>query len=338
VVEYCTITVNQVGIRCSGSAAPVIAEGDSIGCGLRGIICQGTSHPSMGGAVIDACNIGILAKGSSYPAIGTCRVKGCQKGVSLEGSASPAFEVGCEFYDNGVGLYLNGNGNGVVTMDGCTVRDNDTYGIEVLGSTHIEVSHSEIRDNSEGIVAFGSADCLLGTSSPEEAGYNNIYGNPVCNVRNATTAGDTLLAENCWWGSVPPDTARICGLVDYQPYLTGEAQLMLPPGGPQWRAGSGQIVELQQMLPMPAKDYVTVCYSVNNPGAKVNLSVFNVRGQKVATLVDKWMDPGAHTVAWRRTSERGGTVEPGVYFCVLQADGSTVEARKLVVVGGSATR
>jgi len=56
----------------------------------------------------------------------------------------------------------------------------------------------------------------------------------------------------------------------------------------------------------------------------VRLTVLNVRGQKVATLVDGTRAAGTHTIAWDGRNERGGAVSSGVYFVRVEACGEAV--------------
>jgi len=58
----------------------------------------------------------------------------------------------------------------------------------------------------------------------------------------------------------------------------------------------------------------------------VTLVVFNIVGQRVATVVDGPMGAGEHTIRWD-----GGKVASGVYFCRLQA-GEQVTTRKMLLL------
>ncbi len=60
--------------------------------------------------------------------------------------------------------------------------------------------------------------------------------------------------------------------------------------------------------------------------ASVSLEVFDVRGRRVAVLVDGTLPPGSHDVRWDASS----TVSAGVYFLRLLA-GDLVDRRRLVV-------
>ena len=55
--------------------------------------------------------------------------------------------------------------------------------------------------------------------------------------------------------------------------------------------------------------------------ARVNISIYNVNGQLVETLVDGQMEAGIHTVTWDGTDVNGSRVARGVYFCRMNAEG-----------------
>ena len=334
--KYCSIYDNQqAGIKCAGNAAPDIGEGTSLARIFRGILCLNTSQPTIhDSVVVDSCNIGIFAKGSSSPTIRDCEVKRCQKGISVVAGSDPDSIKCCNIHNNwDAGLFINTDGTNTLTVDGCDVYDNPTYGIQCTGTSDVVVQNTEVYDNEEGVSVYGTAQVLLGKDATGEAGYNNIYGNSVCNVRNATTSGDTLYAENCWWGQAPPDTSKICGVVDYVPYLTEEVDLAPPFSDFEWEEHEGSLISLGPLVPNPLNGHVTIAYRVMAPGSHVSVKIVNVLGQTVSTVTDQWKGPGQYTVTWNRTNDKGSRVEAGVYFCVLHAGDMTTQSKKVVVVG-----
>ena len=62
----------------------------------------------------------------------------------------------------------------------------------------------------------------------------------------------------------------------------------------------------------------------------VRLSVYDLAGQRVRTLVDGERGAGGLAVTWDRADDTGRAVPAGVYFCRLEAEGTSV-SRKLVV-------
>ncbi len=67
----------------------------------------------------------------------------------------------------------------------------------------------------------------------------------------------------------------------------------------------------------------------------VRLEVFNILGQRVATLVDGEQPAGFHTASWDATDEAGQAVGAGVYLYRLSSDG--VQAtRSMLLIDGQA--
>ncbi len=63
----------------------------------------------------------------------------------------------------------------------------------------------------------------------------------------------------------------------------------------------------------------------------VRLEIFDVRGARVATLVDGIQSPGEYTVGWSGMSDTGNAVASGVYFYRLETPGQVL-TRKMVLV------
>ena len=58
---------------------------------------------------------------------------------------------------------------------------------------------------------------MIGRYSTSDGGYNNLV-NTACNV--LVTSGNTIYAENNWWGTTDPNYFKITGGVSYSPYCT----------------------------------------------------------------------------------------------------------------------
>jgi len=82
---------------------------------------------------------------------------------------------------------------------------------------------------------------------------------------------------------------------------------------------------LKQNYPNPFNPMTTIYYELPMT-TDVDLSIFNLLGQKVATLVNKKQAPGRYQVQW----DAGGFAS-GVYYYRLSS-GKFVETKKLVLV------
>jgi methionine-rich copper-binding protein CopC len=87
---------------------------------------------------------------------------------------------------------------------------------------------------------------------------------------------------------------------------------------------------LAQNYPNPFNPSTEVGFSLPID-ADVELSVFNVLGQKVTTLAYGRMPAGNHTVTWQGTSSDGTPVASGIYFYRISA-GNFVETKKMMLL------
>lgn len=74
--------------------------------------------------------------------------------------------------------------------------------------------------------------------------------------------------------------------------------------------------------PNPFNPTATIEYSILQTGP-VNLSVFNIRGQRVKTLINGYHERGMHRMVWNGRDEYNRGVASGLYFIRLEAAGKT---------------
>ena len=87
---------------------------------------------------------------------------------------------------------------------------------------------------------------------------------------------------------------------------------------------------LAQNYPNPFNPETDISYNLPQ-GCHVKLSVFNIMGQKVRTLVDEYQTAGHKTVQWDARDHIGEEVASGVYFYRLQA-GEYSQVRKMLML------
>ena len=91
---------------------------------------------------------------------------------------------------------------------------------------------------------------------------------------------------------------------------------------------------LGQNYPNPFNPSTIIPYQLPTAG-HVRLDVFNLLGQRLATLVDAERSAGVHTAQWDATDAAGRAVGAGVYIYRLSSGGMT-ESRRMVLVDGQA--
>jgi len=89
-------------------------------------------------------------------------------------------------------------------------------------------------------------------------------------------------------------------------------------------------IGLSQNYPNPFNPTTEIQYTI--PMAQdVSLTVYDILGRKVKSLVDQKVKPGVYTVTWDGTNTAGHTVASGVYFYRLDAKDVT-KVKKMVLI------
>ena len=87
--------------------------------------------------------------------------------------------------------------------------------------------------------------------------------------------------------------------------------------------------------PNPFNPETNISFSIagsEDNNQKVSISVFNIRGQKVKTLVDKSIELGRYSVIWDSKDQNGKSVSSGIYFYKLEVDGKTIKSKKMLLL------
>jgi hypothetical protein len=87
---------------------------------------------------------------------------------------------------------------------------------------------------------------------------------------------------------------------------------------------------LAQNYPNPFNPSTIISFDVPTR-SRVAVSIYNVLGQKVKSLVDEDMAPGKYTKDWDGTNVTGSKVSSGIYFYKMEA-GSFVSTKKMVML------
>ncbi len=90
------------------------------------------------------------------------------------------------------------------------------------------------------------------------------------------------------------------------------------------------VVSLQN-YPNPFNPETNINYSIPEEG-KVEVSIYNVKGQKVKTLVNETQISGEHTVVWNGTNKQNKRVASGVYFYKLEVNNSKLLINKMLLL------
>ena len=88
---------------------------------------------------------------------------------------------------------------------------------------------------------------------------------------------------------------------------------------------------LADNFPNPFNPATTIQYALPQ-AADVELTVYNVVGQPVRTLVAEHQSAGRYAVEWDATNDSGHSLSSGMYFYRLQAGGEFLEVKKMLLL------
>jgi hypothetical protein len=202
----------------------------------------------------------------------------------------------------------------------------------LIGDTHILVARV-VDDATPGCKGWSRSD-----TAPADGGPRWILGPP-----GRTLAGEaTVLLRIPAGYRLAPERTAVCRLQDghWIPLPRTDA-----PAG--WIGGRTErlgIFELRFMetiqeiiktavtgnYPNPFNPETTIRFQLSMGGRTV-LTVHDVRGRRVTTLVDDDMPAGIHHVRWDGRNSQGRSVASGIYFCRLDVGGESSSA-KLVLL------
>lgn len=127
-------------------------------------------------------------------------------------------------------------------------------------------------------------------------------------------------------GEIEPDQRGFRGSASGGVDLEVHGIVIGPVGVPDL---SGLAFRLDPVRPNPALRGATIGFSI--PASRnVELSIFDVQGRRVRTVLKEERAAGEHSARWDGLTDRGAAAISGVYFAVLTA--GTLHATRSVVL------
>jgi hypothetical protein len=161
--------------------------------------------------------------------------------------------------------------------------------------------------------------------------YSIDFLDPCCTLLEGWVSIQMLHPDFVWYWSNSHGFDHFCMQTDvhgYWPIYTYDydtAFCLTGGGGGTTDIDTPQSLQLNQNYPNPFNPTTTIDYSLTQP-EQVNLSVFNMTGELVATLVNGEVPVGNHSVTFNAS-----TLPSGLYFYTLTA-GNYTDTRKMVLI------
>ncbi|MFC1898368.1 T9SS type A sorting domain-containing protein [Candidatus Cloacimonadota bacterium] len=89
--------------------------------------------------------------------------------------------------------------------------------------------------------------------------------------------------------------------------------------------------ELNGIYPNPFNPTTTIAFSITNDQQKTEISIYNLKGQKIITLVDDTFSAGKHTVMWNGTDSNGKKLASGMYLSKMKTADYT-STKKMILL------
>ena len=208
----------------------------------------------------------------------------------------------------------------------------------ISGGTHttVDVSHCNIQDGIAGIYNeddVNTVNWLEGniSSDPQFIGAGNYQlaaNSPCIDAGIQDTTGlfippwDLLNNHRVWDGDNDGNATIDMGCYEHgsEEYLGIEdTEIIIPTK-----------IEMNN-YPNPFNPSTTISFSLTHSG-QVELVVYNIKGQKVKTLIDCYMSPGRNDAIWSGRDNDNRQAASGTYFVKLSVDGVEKSVQKMLLL------
>ena len=176
--------------------------------------------------------------------------------------------------------------------------------------------------------------------------YNAVEGE----IHKVTPDGEVLWSRDYLDNGQPayPDYIGVCDNKGYQHtngdyiYCGTTDRGSLFPELVLLRVNADGLVSIEEETLSPCKDIklinypnpfnpkTTIEYSIPQD-SKVELKIYNIKGQKVRILVNELLPAGEHSAIWNGKDSNGNRVSSGIYFYKLEA-GDFQKVRKMILL------
>ncbi len=94
--------------------------------------------------------------------------------------------------------------------------------------------------------------------------------------------------------------------------------------------GISNLIDLNN-YPNPFNPTTTISFSIPEE-SKVELSIYNIKGQKIKSLLNGQITAGEHSIVWNGEDDEVKKVSSGVYLYKLNVDGKTEAIKKCLLL------
>jgi hypothetical protein len=226
----------------------------------------------------------------------------------------------------------------------------DACGVGFLDSSKNDVGSTPICFQGSRVEEFGSLTLNLNLNPPKV-----MYG--AVSLGSPLASGVGLFARMIY--TIPPEVSPVCICLDssffppgnhlsfvrtdavgYVPIFKNRCFQVASTEVTDMKEGSPEKrleFDLRQNYPNPLNSLTTIPFIIDqkqpqaNSPVHITLSVYNVLGQKVRTLLDQKKSPGIYQISWDGKDETGKDVASGIYLYKLSSKDITLTRKMLLL-------
>ena len=227
----------------------------------------------------------------------------------------------------GLPLLVSVSNNAFLILD-TTVAT--TFAGSMFSDFPLIVTHTDTiggEDPAQSPVHFVIGAISLDTGVTGEGIFANLK--LALNGDSCTITVDTLSTYNLFPSLVTenaflytpgwPSTEGVCAVTDVRE-VRNKGGLNLPVG-----------FELNQNYPNPFNATTRIAFSLPK-SVTARLEIYNVLGRKIATLLDRQLEPGYWSVVWDGKEKSGENAASGLYFYRLKAGKDFTQSKPMLLV------
>jgi len=220
--------------------------------------------------------------------------------------------------------------NSSASLINCILWNNspqEIYFSETYGPNSITISYSDIQGGEAGIITNnnGTVNWLDGNmdEDPYFIGTGNypfmLQDYSLCVNSGIQDTTGLNLPEFDLAGNPRVYGGRIdMGAYENQNVVDVDDNLIL------------QVRELYQNYPNPFNPTTTISFNLLEE-SRVDLTIYNIKGQKVKQLVNDHLSVGLHSVIWNGKDDSGKSVSSGIYFYRLKTE-NYEKTKKMILI------
>lgn len=196
--------------------------------------------------------------------------------------------------------------------------------IKEYPNVNLDVVHCLVQGGWSGV---GNINCAPIFNSPEENDFKLQESSPCIG-----TGVDVIELNNIWYNTPLFDfegESRPTPLGSMPDIGAYESILGEPVG-----IDTNSIPLINNSLdnfPNPFNPTTTIEFSIQND-SKIDLSIFNIKGQKIKSLAQNDFTKGLHSIIWNGDDDSGKLVSTGIYYYKLIVSGRTEAVKKCLLL------